>query len=100
MTTLDERERAFEGMFAHDEELRFRVQARRPKLLAAWACERTGLFGTAAESYAQSFMTTSASTLLQPLSCFPEAESGSRPAIADIFSGPGQQPFSPAFRAA
>jgi hypothetical protein len=44
MTTLDERERAFEAMFEHDEEIRFRVEARRARLLAAWACERMGLF--------------------------------------------------------
>jgi hypothetical protein len=58
MTTLDERERAFEAMFAHDEEMRFRVEARRAKLLAAWACERMGLFGPEADNYAQSFMTS------------------------------------------
>jgi hypothetical protein len=58
MTTSDERERAFEAMFAHDEEMRFRVEARRAKLLAAWACERMGLFGPEADNYAQSFMTS------------------------------------------
>jgi hypothetical protein len=57
MTTFDERERAFEAMFAHDEEMRFRAEARRTKLLAAWACERLGLSGPEADSYEQSFMT-------------------------------------------
>src|SRR3954451_22634436 len=58
MTTFDQRERAFEAMFAHDEEMRFRAEARRAKLFAGWACERMGLFGAEADSYAQSFMTS------------------------------------------
>ena len=57
MTTFDERERAFEAMFAHDEEMRFRAQARRGKLLAAWACERMGLDGPEADQYVRSVMT-------------------------------------------
>jgi hypothetical protein len=43
VTTFDERERAFEAKFAHDEELRFLVVARRDKLFAHWAAERLGL---------------------------------------------------------
>jgi hypothetical protein len=57
MTTFDERERAFEAMFAHDEEMRFRAQARRGKLLAEWACERMGLYGPDADHYVRSVMT-------------------------------------------
>jgi hypothetical protein len=34
--TFHDRERAFEAKFAHDEELRFRVAARRDKLFARW----------------------------------------------------------------
>ena len=37
MTLFDERERALENQFAHDQELRFRVIARRDKLFAHWA---------------------------------------------------------------
>jgi len=37
MTTFDDRERAFEAKFAHDEEMAFRVTARRNKLLGQWA---------------------------------------------------------------
>jgi hypothetical protein len=38
MTTMfDARERAFEAKFAHDEEVRFRVTARRDRLFAQWA---------------------------------------------------------------
>ena len=37
MTTFHEREQAFEAKFAHDEEFRFLVMARRDKLFARWA---------------------------------------------------------------
>ena len=37
MTTFDDRERAFETKFALDEEMAFRVTARRNKLLGQWA---------------------------------------------------------------
>lgn len=43
MTTFDDRERGFEGKFAHDEEMAFKAQARRDRLLAEWAGERLGL---------------------------------------------------------
>lgn len=54
MTTFDEREHAFENMFAHDAELQFKALARCNKLLGMWAAERMGLTGDAAESYARS----------------------------------------------
>ncbi|MEI2299819.1 DUF1476 domain-containing protein [Ensifer sp. MJa1] len=50
MTTMQDRERAFEAKFALDEELRFKAEARRDKLLGLWAA---GLLGKAdAEAYA------------------------------------------------
>lgn len=49
MTTFDDRENAFENKFAHDEELRFRAEARRNKLLGLWAA---GLLGKSAEDAA------------------------------------------------
>jgi hypothetical protein len=58
MTTFDERERAFERKFAHDEEMRFRAIARRNKLFGAWACERLGLSGEPAARYMQAFTTS------------------------------------------
>ena len=58
MTTFDERERAFERKFAHDEEMRFRAIARRNKLFGAWACERMGLSGEPATRYMQAFTTS------------------------------------------
>ncbi len=53
MTTFDEREKEFEARFKHDEELRFKVTARRNRLLGLWAAERMGLTGEAAEAYAK-----------------------------------------------
>lgn len=37
MTTFDDRERAFEAKYVRDEEIAFRVIARRNKLVAHWA---------------------------------------------------------------
>jgi hypothetical protein len=53
MTTFDERERAFETKFAHDEEMRFRVTARRNRLLGQWAARQMGLSEAEADSYAR-----------------------------------------------
>lgn len=53
MTTFDEREKAFERKFAHDEELRFRSTARRNKLLGLWAAEKLGISGADADAYAK-----------------------------------------------
>ena len=52
MTTFDERERAFENKFKTDEELRFKVAARRDRLLGLWAAEQMGKNGREAEVYA------------------------------------------------
>ena len=54
MSTFDNREKAFEDRFARDEELQFRVGARRNKLLGLWAAARLGLSGDAADAYARS----------------------------------------------
>jgi hypothetical protein len=54
MTTFDERERAFEAKFAHDEEMAFRVSARRNKLLGIWAAEKMGLTPEETDSYSKS----------------------------------------------
>jgi hypothetical protein len=53
MTTFDKREEGFEKKFAHDEELRFKANARRNKLLGVWAAEKLGLSGAEAEAYAK-----------------------------------------------
>ncbi len=37
MSSFDEREKSFEKKFAHDEELQFKVSARRNKYIGEWA---------------------------------------------------------------
>lgn len=53
MTTFDDRERAFETKFAHDEDMKFRIIARRNRLLGEWAAELMGLSEAESESYAK-----------------------------------------------
>jgi hypothetical protein len=53
MTTFDERERAFENKFAHDEEMMFRITARRNRLLGAWAAELMKLTPEEADAYSK-----------------------------------------------
>jgi hypothetical protein len=53
MTTFDKREEAFEKRFAIDEELKFKAEARRNRLLGLWAAEQLGLSGDAATAYAR-----------------------------------------------
>jgi hypothetical protein len=53
MNNLNDREKAFEAKFAHDEELRFKVDARRNKLLGLWLADNMGKTGDDAESYAK-----------------------------------------------
>jgi hypothetical protein len=54
MKSFDERQRAFEAEFKRDQELSFRIAARRNRLLGYWAAERLGLpAGEAAEAYAR-----------------------------------------------
>lgn len=52
MTTFDEREDRFENEFIHNAELRFKVEARRNKLLGLWLAEKMGLTGDDATRYA------------------------------------------------
>lgn len=53
MTTFDDRERAFEAKYARDEEVQFRIIARRNRLLGEWAARQMGLSEAEAESYAK-----------------------------------------------
>jgi hypothetical protein len=53
MTTFDKRKDAFENKFAHDEELRFKAESRRNKLLGLWAAGLLGKTGADAEAYAK-----------------------------------------------
>ena len=52
MTTFDDREDAFEKKFAHDEEMQFKAEARRNKLLGLWAAGLLGKIGNDADEYA------------------------------------------------
>ena len=53
MTQFDYRQRAFESKFAHDEEMKFRVLARRNRLLGEWAARKMGLSQEETDSYAK-----------------------------------------------
>ena len=53
MTTFDDRNKKFENKFAHDEELNFKTNARRNKLLGLWAAEKMGYSAVDAQQYAQ-----------------------------------------------
>ena len=53
MTTFDKREEGFERKFALDEELKFKAEARRNRLLGLWAAEQLGITGDAATTYAR-----------------------------------------------
>jgi hypothetical protein len=54
MSSFDDRERAEEKKYQLDQELEFKAQARRAKLVGAWAAKLMGLADDAAESYAKS----------------------------------------------
>ncbi len=54
MTNFEDRERAFEGQFARDEEMQFRITARRNKLVGHWAAEKMGLTAEETDAYGKS----------------------------------------------
>ncbi len=49
---FEDRKKAFENKWVHDEELRFKVMARRAKLVGLWAAGEMGLAGPEADAYA------------------------------------------------
>jgi len=51
MSTFDERGKSFEKKFAHDEELQFKVSARRNKYLGEWASQILGYNQEKEEEY-------------------------------------------------
>lgn len=53
MTNFDDRERAFEAKFAHDEDMKFRMTARRNRLLGEWAAGRMALTPEETDAYAK-----------------------------------------------
>lgn len=54
--SMDKRQKGFESKFAHDEEVLFKANARRAKLLGLWAAEKMGLSGAEAEAYAKTMV--------------------------------------------
>ena len=53
MTTFDDRERAFEGHFAREQEMAFRITARRNRLVGSWAAGLMGLTPEETDAYAK-----------------------------------------------
>jgi len=53
MSSFDDREKAFETQFAKDQELVFRVTARRNRLVGEWAAELMGLTREETDAYAK-----------------------------------------------
>jgi hypothetical protein len=58
MSTFDEREKGYERKFQQEQELAFKVKARRHRLIGLWAAKQLGLAGDAAEAYARDLATT------------------------------------------
>jgi len=53
MGTFDDREKAYENKYAHDQELEFKAVARRNKLLGLWAAELMGMSEAESLEYAK-----------------------------------------------
>lgn len=53
MSSFNERERQFETKYSRDQDLKFRVTARRNRLIGEWAAAQLGLTGEAAKTYAR-----------------------------------------------
>ena len=56
MTTFEERERAFENKFSHEQELLFKIQVRRARLLGLWAAEQMKFDKPEADAYARAIV--------------------------------------------
>ena len=54
MSSFDEREKGFEKKFVHDEELQFKVSARRNKYIGEWASKILGYNPDQEKEYIQS----------------------------------------------
>ncbi len=51
MATFEDREKGFEKKFAHDQDLRFKAESRRNKMLGEWAAGLMGMSGTDVDDY-------------------------------------------------
>lgn len=54
MTTFDDREKGFEKKFAMDQDLKFRAESRRNRLLAEWAASKLGISADGLQDYVRS----------------------------------------------
>ncbi|MDX2155642.1 MAG: DUF1476 domain-containing protein [Hyphomicrobiaceae bacterium] len=54
MTTFDDREKSFEKKFAHDQDLKFKAESRRNKMIGEWVAAKLGLTGSAMDDYVKS----------------------------------------------
>ena len=54
MSSFDEREKSFEKKFAHDEELQFKVSARRNKYIGQWVSQILGYNPDQEKNYIES----------------------------------------------
>ncbi|MEL7255544.1 MAG: DUF1476 domain-containing protein [Pseudomonadota bacterium] len=52
MSSFDDRENAFENKYAHDQEMQFKAEMRRNKLVGLWAAELMGKTDDEADAYA------------------------------------------------
>jgi len=52
MTTFEDRERAFENKFSHEQEVLFKIHVRRARLLALWAADQMKFNEAEATAYA------------------------------------------------
>ncbi|WP_185982761.1 DUF1476 domain-containing protein [Aureimonas mangrovi] len=51
--SLNDRRNDIESRYAHDQEMKFKIEARRNKLVGLWAAEKLGKTGAEADEYAQ-----------------------------------------------
>lgn len=56
MTTFDDREKAYENRYVHDQELAFRAVARRNKKFGQWAAAQLGRSGGEAQAYVEALL--------------------------------------------
>lgn len=56
MSGFDDREKAFESKYKHDEEMLFKISVRRAKLIGLWAAEKLGKAGEEAAEYAKNLV--------------------------------------------
>jgi hypothetical protein len=56
MSGFNDREKGFEAKYRMDEEMVFKIHARRDKLMGLWAAAKMGITGADAEEYAKSIV--------------------------------------------